>query len=91
MKYQEYSEENRDFLEVFRLELSPERSTYINTNREEKGKALQAGGTVNHRYRVGMRRTDLRTYEQSGLPEAECSGSCEVTEMYTSMQKITAV
>ena len=52
MNYQEFGELNRDFLEVFRLELSPERSTYIYTNREKKGKALQAGGTVNQRYRV---------------------------------------
>lgn len=91
MNYQECGELNRDFLEVFRLELSLERSTYIYTNREEKGKALQAAGTVNQRYSVGICRTDPRSYEQSGLPEAECSGSCEVTEMYTSMQKITTV
>ena len=36
MNYQECGELNRDFLEVFRLELSLGRSTYIYTNREEK-------------------------------------------------------
>lgn len=30
---------NRDFLEVFRLELNLERSTYTSTNREDRGKA----------------------------------------------------
>ena len=44
MNYQEFGELNRDFLEVFRLELSPERSTYIYTNREKTRRSLLKEG-----------------------------------------------
>lgn len=60
-------------MKVFRLDLNIKRRTYRYKTGEVRCLALQAGGTINQKYRVDMRRMDSRNYEQSNLPEAECS------------------